>query len=125
MIYAVTITPSPHKKYLDKAYKHYSHRDQEWMLKDFLIYYSDLIYESAFELTQTDNIHMHLTMFMTEEQKKEFQAHFIHEFGYSGKHNNPSDFILMKPIPDTDENFERWQDYLNKERINIPLFSTK
>jgi len=131
--YAVTITPSPHKRIGDSkvCYKNCSHSLQRLLLtnafnKTIKATYGFDCSELAFELTPSTNlIHAHAFMSYNESIQPKisgFEAcglfmHIINGLiGYGGRHNKPSDYCEFR-ILRTAYDIDRWVEYMRKDTL--------
>lgn len=127
MIFAVTLTASPHK---DK-FKKLSWEKQKEKFKAFFERFKQLFHDLRyiFEICPTSNmVHVHLCVQPIEDHailsSKDimdtvFHQYFIYEFGYFA---NPEEhFVLSKPIRHTID-YDIWEDYMYKTVTSICMF---
>lgn len=129
--YAVTITPSPHKRIGNSkvCYKNCSHSEQRLLLtkafKSTIEQFKGYEYsEIAYELTPSTNlIHMHTfinlwteegTNTSYEESNALFSYTLSSMIGYLGRHNTYEHFCLFRPLKSAYD-IDRWVEYMRKD----------
>lgn len=146
--YRITVTPSPYKKdngkqkekcyydqngswnvdyiglynYQQTMYKDLPKTIQRLKLKHFFEFYRPMFDEFliTFETTQKGSVHAHLHVQTSNYEILESMSNkFVDIFGYKGKNNKITDFILIEANR-TFFGSEVWIDYMYKE-YEIPI----
>lgn len=126
MIYALTLTASPHKNNFKKL--SWSQQEQKYteFFNSMKIFFTDFIY--VFETCKTRNIrHAHLIIQPMYEHPEYncddimftiFRDTFILQFGYE---RNPIEYsYLIKPILSIPD-YHRWEEYIYKTKTPIKI----
>lgn len=113
--YAVTLTPSPHKKHtmFQIPYKLMDFAEQIEMLMEFLLFHEykfDNVIKT-FEPTQDGYAHVHLMIQCDENIMMDFAKDFVKDFGYE---RNPMHHFIEYVIIKSEQGYNGWIDYMYK-----------